>query len=172
MQRLTCDLCQKAAEELNKQGLLPPGFSCRAGTIDDLDAVMDVGLKCFDSDQPERPKVRHFLTEAHAVIAVLCEGDKIVGYVHLEGHMGRKNIYLNTTALLDRYRGRGLGDIFYVITEDVARAAKASSVWCHVDMKDPRAIHLLKKHGYVIERTEDPYYDDGRGAYIMRKSIK
>ncbi len=172
MQRLTREICDMAAMDLNGRGLLPPGFRYRAGTVRDLDAIMNIGLACFDSDEPERHKVRHFLSDAHAVIGVLCEGERIIGYAHLEAHMGRKNIYLNTTALLPAYRGRGLGDTLYILTEDIARAVKASSIWCHVHIKDPLAIHLLKKHGYVIERTEDPYYDDGQGAYVMRKSMQ
>jgi ribosomal protein S18 acetylase RimI-like enzyme len=169
MKRLTRALCSSAAEDFAAKNLLPKGIFLRAADINDLDAVMGVGLACFDSDEPERHKIRHFLTEAHAVIAALCDGDKMIGYLHLEAHALRRNIYLNTVALLDAYRGKGLGNILYLFADFLAQKTGAGSIWSHVDAKDKRAVHMLQKNGYIIERTEDPYYDDGRAAYIMRK---
>lgn len=172
MKRLTPALTRQTAEAFNRAHPLPGNIHFRAALADDLDAVMEVGCKCFDYDQPERPKIRHFLTKAHAAIVLLCDGDKPIGYLHVEGHAGRQSIYFNTTALLDTYRGKGLGNLLYVFADDLARDAKAKSIWCHVALDNDLTFHLLKKNGYVVERIEDPYYhDDGRGAYIMRKPV-
>lgn len=171
MKRLSSILCTKIVNDFNLANPLPPGIHFRMAGLADLDAIMEVGCLCFDYDQPERFKIRHFLSKAHAAIVLLCDHDKIIGYLHVEAHMGRKSIYFNTTALLSAYRGKGLGNALYVFTDCLARGIEADSIWCHVACDNHLTFHLLQKNGYVVERTEDPYYDDGRAAYIMRKSL-
>ncbi|PZQ46274.1 MAG: hypothetical protein DI551_05475 [Micavibrio aeruginosavorus] len=172
MKRMNHDLCCRAALAFNASHPAPSGAVFRLADVADVDSIMEIGNACYASDQPERHKIRHFVTGAHAAIFLLSLEGKDAGYVHLEAHSGRGNIYLNTTAVLPAYRGKGLGALLYDLTSYVARKAEASSVWCHVETGNEAGIYLLKKHGYIIERTEDPYYDDGKGAYVMRKKMK
>jgi len=173
MKRLTHDICQKTADAFNRKTPLPAGIKFRAGTISDLDAIMEVGTACFASDLPERPKIRHFLTKAHAAIAVICDGEDIIGYVHVEAHAGRNNTYLNTTALLDEYRGKGLGNLLYAFSNELTRSVGAQSIWCHAAVDNEITLHLLQKNGFAIERTIDPYYyDDGKAAHVLRHRMK
>lgn len=171
MERMTQDICAATATAFNKKGPLPKGFSIRAATVKDTDAIMDVGCKCFESDQPETHKIKRFLTIAHASIIGLFSGSEMIGYLHLEANARHKSLYLNTVAVLKEYRGKGLGNALYVFANELAQKIKAASIWCHVDAHDKHAIYMLTKNGYVIERTEDPYYDDGRAALIMRRSF-
>ncbi len=174
MKRLTPALCRRTVEDFNARTRFPRGIRMRAATIKDLDAIMAVGLACFAYDAPERHKIRHFLTRAHAAIIALCDGDDVIGYLHIEAHAGRRTLYINTIALLPDWRGKGLGKAFFKVSDALALAVNAASLWCHVALGNVSTSALFRKNGYVVARVIDPYYeeaydDGGRGAYVLRK---
>jgi ribosomal protein S18 acetylase RimI-like enzyme len=171
MRRLTPSLCAQAAKDFNRRGLCPAPFSMRPATLENLDEILHIGQTCFSYNAPTRTEIRHMLTKAHGAIVGLCDGDVIAGYMLVEAHAGRGTIYFNTTALLPAYRGRGLGNLLYEFADFLAKTIQAKALWCHVAVNNDLTIHLLKKNGYGVSRTETEYYDDGRSAYVMRKAV-
>ena len=169
MKRVTPELSQAAARNFK---LNPPGFEMRCCTLIDLDALLAIGQAAFAYDTPTSAEFRHALTRGHGAIFGLYDVDEkqYAGYMALEAHRGRKNLYINTTVLLNAYRSRGLGQALYTFKDFFAAALGAKSIWGHVAVDNAANIHLMKKNGYQCIRQEDEYYDDGKAALVMRKN--
>lgn len=171
MKRITPALCRAAAATFTHRKLLPAGFTARPCTIEDLDAVLTLGRAGFSYNPPTRAEITHALTKAHAAIFGLYDGNILAGYVFVEGHMGRKNLYINTTLIAEAYRGRGLGSALYELAEMLARDMDASNLWCHTAENNTANIEVMKKRAYKKERREEEYYQDGRAAFVFRKRL-
>ena len=173
MERITQAQCRKTADSHNRKNELPEGFEFRPCTIDDLEPLLEAGAKCFAYNSPTRNEMRHALTKAHAAIVALDDtaGERMAGYLFLEGHVARKNLYINTAALLEEYRGKGLGSALYDFAGVLARDLGAKGLWCHTAFDNTVNIHLMKKMGYGILRREEGYYDDGKACLVFSKPL-
>ena len=173
MERITKAQCRKTADDYNRKGNLPDGFEFRPCTIDDLEPLMAAGATCFHYNAPTRPEFRHALTKAHAAIFALddTKAERMAGYLFLEGHVARKNLYINTAALLEEYRGKGLGGALYDFAQSLAKNLDAKGLWCHTAFDNEVNIAVMKKMGYGILRREEGYYDDGRACLVFTKNI-
>ncbi len=173
MKRATPDLCRQTADLFNRKNTLPAGFSVRFCGRDDLEEVLAAGRACFAYNAPTRSEILHALTRTHGGVFGLYD-DKagaLAGYMLLEAHGGRKNLYINTTTLLETYRGRGLGQALYDFKEFFAKALEARTIWCHVAFDNKVNIHLMEKNGYAVLRREEEYYEDGKAALVMGKTL-
>ena len=173
MERITQAQSRRTSEDYNRKRPLPDGFEFRPCTIDDLEPLLEAGAKCFAYNSPTRPEMRHALTKAHAAIFALQDtrDERMAGYLFVEGHIARKNLYINTAALLEEYRGKGLGSALYEFAYSFAADLGAKGLWCHTAFDNDVNIHLMKKMGYGILRREESYYDDGRACLVFTKNI-
>ncbi len=171
MKRITQTIGRQTAEEFNRSKRLPAGFEVRVCGAEDVEHILAVGRATFSYNAPTFEEIHYALTRAHAVIFGIFEGANMIGYVFLEGHMGHKNLYINTTTLLEPYRGKGLGSALYQLKDLFAKNLGAKGIWCHTAIDNDVNIHLLEKAGYGRVRTEENYYEDGKAAAILRKTI-
>lgn len=173
MERITPLQCRLSAEDAKKKRFLPEGFALRPCAPDDLEVLLKAGQSCFAYNAPTRPELRHALTKGHTAIFALEDitKDRVAGYVFLEGHMARKNLYINTVALLEEYRGKGLGGALYSFAESFAAHLGAKGLWCHTAFDNAANISLIKKMGYELLRREESYYDDGRACLVFEKRL-
>jgi len=171
MKRMTPALCRATAAAFNHRKILPAGFGVRPCTPEDTDDVLRVGREGFAYNPPTRAEITHALTKAHAAIYGLYEGEDLAGYIFVEGHMGRKNLYINTAVIDQKYRGRGFGSALYELAEQTAHDMDASNLWCHTAENNTVNIEVMKKRQYKKERREADYYEDGRAAFVFRKRM-
>jgi ribosomal protein S18 acetylase RimI-like enzyme len=177
MKQATPPLCRKSAAAFVKSGRLPAGFSLRPCGLSDLDALLELGREGFSYNVPTRRELRYAVTRLHGgLFGLFDSGDaakgtkgRPAGYVLLEAHAGRKNLYINTVLTGKDYRGRGLGQALYDFMDHFSAALQARAIWCHVAKDNRVNIHLLEKNGYRMVREEKAYYSDGKPAIVLKK---
>lgn len=171
MKRAASTLNRQIAQDFNAAKSLPKSFSMRAAKAADIAEVLSVGQACFAYNSPTLREISHAVMKAHGGVFMMIDDRSglCAGYILLEAHARRKNLYINTTALREEYRGRGLGRALYDFKDFYARKLGARNIWCHVAEDNAVNIHLMERYGYIRIRREDEYYEDGRAALVMRK---
>ncbi|MEB2836642.1 MAG: GNAT family N-acetyltransferase [Desulfurococcales archaeon] len=81
--------------------------------------------------------------------------------------------HLVSIAVLEEYRGRGIGSALLEETIRVMREVyDVESVYLEVRVSNDIAIRLYEKYGFVKARRVKGYYMDGEDAYIMVLRLK
>jgi len=76
--------------------------------------------------------------------------------------------HLISIAVLEEYRGRGIGKALLAETIRALRDHyRVESVYLEVRVSNERAIGLYKKFGFRVGRRIPYYYRDGEDAYVM-----
>lgn len=129
----------------------------RAMTAPDLAQVAALERQCFST--PWSPKVfEEELENELALYFVAAEGAVICGYIGFwkivdEGH-------ITNVAVLEQYRGRGIGGRLIAQAIDTARAAGLKLLTLEVRRSNAPAIALYKKYGFVELGFRKRYYHD------------
>ncbi len=81
--------------------------------------------------------------------------------------------HLISIAVLEEYRGRGIGSALLKHTiEALSTIYKVSSIFLEVRVSNVPAIRLYEKFGFKKARIIKEYYRDGEDAYVMVLKIK
>jgi ribosomal protein S18 acetylase RimI-like enzyme len=145
----------------------------REATMDDLEALLGLEEKCFDTDRLSRRSFRRFLSSAADHLLVADAGEQgLGGYVLLLKHRGTRLARLYSICVDPAQRGRGLAEHLILAGEDAVRQAGCAYVRLEVRRDNPGAIHLYRKLGYRLFDTYDDYYEDGEQALRFEKRIR
>lgn len=143
----------------------------RSATIDDLDALVDLENRCFDSDLMSRRSFRYMLTRAHASILVWDEGDHLGGYVLTLYSRGTALARLYSIAVDDRMRGRGVGRQLLAAAEAEALDRGCVSMRSEVRRDNTASEAMFLKAGYDQFDVVDDYYEDHMGALRFERTL-
>jgi len=81
--------------------------------------------------------------------------------------------HLVSIAVLEPYRGRGIGKALLRRTIDVMdKVYGVEAIYLEVRVSNLRAIGLYEKFGFKRVKTIKSYYRDGEDAYVMVKRLK
>jgi ribosomal protein S18 acetylase RimI-like enzyme/predicted double-glycine peptidase len=143
----------------------------RPATLEDLDALVDVENRCFESDRMSRRSFRHMLTKANAVTLVDEAEGKLRGYVLVLFHAGTSLARLYSIAVDDRYRGQGLGRALVEAGEEAVRDAGCVDMRLEVRADNPGSLTLFRNLGYRQFGTHADYYEDHMEALRFEKLL-
>lgn len=135
-----------------------------------IDGVVFVEESVFSIPWTKADFVREVKENAMAIYFVAVEDGKVIGYAGMwhvitEGH-------ITNVAVLEEYRGRGVGDALMQRLEDVAMEKEMVGITLEVRMSNAPAQHLYHKHGYRAEGLRKNYYPDTHeDAVIMWKYL-
>jgi mycothiol synthase len=128
---------------------LPEGFTLRAASQDDAEAILAVGIArdIADVGEPDwsLEDVREEMADARAVEVVEDEAGAVVAFVFLHDEEGRVNVHPEAT-------GRGIGDFLREHLEGLARKAGARELRQQIFGADDAARALLREAGYVADQ--------------------
>lgn len=142
----------------------------RAG-LDDLDAIMAIESATFANDAWSREIMRSELVNAHTYYLVAL-GDGVEGYAGLRAPDGTGQGDIQTIAVVEGARGRGLGRTLMTALLSEARTRGADEVFLEVRADNPAAQHLYESLGFErIDRRKNYYQPDGVDAIIMRLTL-
>jgi ribosomal-protein-alanine N-acetyltransferase len=97
---------------------------------------------------------------------------KIRNLVPLSAETGRVG-HLISIAVLEQYRGRGVGSALLSETIRALRDVyEVESIYLEVRVSNDVAIHLYEKFGFRKARIIKHYYMDGEDAYVMVLRLK
>lgn len=146
----------------------------RAGA-DDLDAIMAIESAVFGTDAWSSASMRGELESPHTYYLVafpVGEPDCVEGYAGLLAPRGASEGDIQTIAVADSARRRGLGRTIVQSLVAEARDRGARELFLEVRADNPGAEHLYASLGFERIAVRTKYYQpDGVDAHVMRLAI-
>lgn len=168
--RLHPALLATVQRELLEPAVLP-GLSAFVASDHEVPEMVQLSRDAFGGDAMNRSDFAFYLHRAHALVFGLKKDGAVVSYCILELNAGQHRIYVVETCTAPALRGHGYGFWLRTRVTDIARHLGYRHIASHVAVNNTRALRLNEKVGMVVIRRLERYYDDGRDAYYLRKTI-
>ena len=148
-------------------------WQLRRASVDDLDAIMALEDATFPSDAWSRKLMRAELTGPNSYYLVATEpAGAVEGYAGLLAPQGSIEADIQTIAVADNVRRRGLGRVLVQSLLTEARKRGATEVFLEVRADNPSAQQLYRSLGFEQIATRPHYYQpDDIDALIMRLDL-
>jgi len=147
----------------------------RTATVADLDAIMAIETPTFTTDAWSKQNMRSELLSPHTMYLVATdEGTPGVtsGYAGLLAPRGGGQADIQTIAVADEARRRGLGRELMTTLIDAATERGATEIFLEVRADNPGAQELYRSLGFEQIAVRPRYYQpDGIDALIMRLTL-
>ncbi len=148
-----------------------PRATVRKAARGDLDALVRIEDRCFETDRITRRSFRYLLSRANAVTLVDEEQGRIRGYTMILFNSGTSLARLYSFAVDPDFRGRGVARGLLEAGDQAAREAECVSIRLEVRKDNTAAIRLFESAGYRRFGAYDDYYEDHMGALRYEKSL-
>ncbi|MDX1454517.1 MAG: GNAT family N-acetyltransferase/peptidase C39 family protein [Gammaproteobacteria bacterium] len=143
----------------------------RAAIRQDINALVALESRAFETDRLSRRSFRRMIDKAHADLLVACENDVLAGYVLVLYHRGTQLARLYSIAVDTDFRGKGIGGRLLEAGE--AAAVERGCVFMRLEIRDDNsaAAALYQQAGYEPFDSIAHYYEDDADALRMEKSL-
>lgn len=153
-------------------------FRIRVVTVEDLDAVMQINLRCLPENYSRQFFLQHYNSHPNAFLVAENDGT-VNGYAMCRVEYGLSNVryslarkgHIISVAVLPHVRRKGIASAL------VARALKAlkdygaSEAYLEVRTSNAEAVELYRRMGFITAKTLHSYYLDGADAYLMTRRL-
>lgn len=144
-------------------------FAIRLATEADLEAIMEIERSCFLNDAWSKSTMRGELLAPHTFYVVAHDDAGLLGYAGLSKPPSANTADIQTIAVLESSRGKGLGRELMGKLISEANRQCAAEVWLEVREDRPAPQALYRSLGFeAISRRENYYQPDGVAAIVMR----
>lgn len=147
-------------------------MSLRPASVDDLGAIMVLERAAFGGAAWSDDVMRAELASPHTWYVAAENEGRLVGYAGLRAPAGSRDADVQTIALDESVRGRGLGrEIFRALLAE-ARRRGVSEVFLDVRADNEPAQRLYTSEGFeAIGRRPNYYPGEGVDAIVMRLRV-
>ena len=147
-------------------------MTLRAATAADLDAIMTIERTSFPSDAWSAPMMGEELASPHNHYLVSEDAGRIVGYAGLRAPAGAHDGDIQTIALAEPARGRGVGRAMLRALLEQASLRGVRHVFLDVRADNPVAQSLYASEGFHRIGIRANYYAaDGVDAIVMQLDV-
>lgn len=143
----------------------------REATIEDLDELVALEERCFESDRMSRRSFRRMVTKANATLLVADGGAGLRGYVLVLFHAGSPLARLYSLAVDASARGQGLGRALLEAAEQAAVDEGCVQMRLELRVDNTDARRLYDANGYRQFEVQADYYEDHADAVRMQKTL-
>src|SRR3569833_822867 len=143
----------------------------RDATLDDLDALVEVEYRCFDSDRLSRRNFRYLQTNGNAETVIDEEGGVIRGYAMLLFNTGTSLARMYSLAGDPDQQRKGVASALLQAAEERARRHDAVTLRLEIRKDNHASIGLFRRHGYREFGLYTDYYEDHMDAVRFEKSL-
>ena len=143
----------------------------RPATLDDLDALVELEDRSFDTDRLSRRSFRYMLTRARASIQVWDDGGRLGGYVLVLYSKGTALARLYSIAVDDAMRGRGVGRQLLEAAEREAVDRGCVSMRSEIRRDNAASQALFERAGYHKFDEVNDYYEDHMDALRFERTL-
>ena len=146
----------------------------RTATIADIDAIMAIENASFPTDAWNASTMQAEITDAVSsrYLVAIDDSGAIVGYAGLRAVPGLEQADIQTIAVSEAARGRGLGRALLRELLDEAGRRGATEVLLEVRADNPVARGLYEAHGFVEIAVRPRYYPGGVDAHVLRLTLE
>lgn len=147
-------------------------ISVRTAKRSDVDALVELEQKVFDTDRLSRRSLVRFLQSPSAVVMVAVAQDgRLAGTAIVLFRRGAKVARLYSIAVAPDLGGRGVGSMLLAAAEDAACSRGAIAIRLEVHVTNHAAISRYRKSGYQERGRSARYYEDGGDALRFEKPL-
>lgn len=143
----------------------------REAGLSDLDGLVALENRCFETDRVSRRSFRRFLERSTARLLVADTGDRIAGYALILLRSGTALARLYSLAVDPDFRGSGLARRLLAASERAAFEEERIVLRLEVRQDNEAAIGLYRASGYRPCGQVPDYYEDGCTALRMEKLL-
>lgn len=143
----------------------------RKATLADLDALVALENRSFDTDRLSRRSFRHLLTKANAVTLIEEEDGEIAGYVAVLFNAGTSLARLYSIAVDARFKGKGIGRHLVEAAEQAALEGECVYMRLEVRRDNADSLAMFRKLGYREFGSYKDYYEDHMEALRFEKEL-
>jgi [ribosomal protein S18]-alanine N-acetyltransferase len=149
-------------------------WQLRTADAGDLDAIMAIEKRVFAGDAWSAATMRAELADRNALYLVAFPPDapdRIDAYIGLRAPLRQPQADIQTIAVVESARRRGLGRVLMLRMIDLARERGARELFLEVRADNPGAQALYESLGFEHIAVRPGYYGGVVDAMIMRLSI-
>lgn len=143
----------------------------RDATLEDVDALVALEERCFETDRLSRRNFRHLITKGKAVTLLEQQQGAVVGYVLVLFHRGTSLARLYSIAVDSAHHRTGLGRRLTEAAESAARERDCVTMRLEIRTDNLASIALFTGLGYREFDTYEDYYEDHADALRMEKRL-
>jgi ribosomal-protein-alanine acetyltransferase len=148
-------------------------WSMRAASVPDLDPIMAIESGVFGSDAWSRDGMRAELGSSHTYYLVSESDGRVDGYAGLLAPQGSSQADIQTIAVAEHARRKGLGRALMTALLAEARERGAREVFLEVRADNPGAQDLYASLGFEEIAIRTGYYQpDNVDAHVMQLKIE
>jgi ribosomal protein S18 acetylase RimI-like enzyme len=144
----------------------------RPAGLGDLDALVDLEARVFETDRISRRGFRRFLASpsAHLLVAE-CDGTLAgTALVLFRENAGVARLY--SIGVAPQVARRGVGTALLAAAENAALARNCRALRLEVHEENPKAIAFYRRSGYDEFDRHPDYYEDGGTALRFEKRLR
>lgn len=147
-------------------------YHIRPASERDLDALLHIEERAYQTDRLSRRSFRRWVGSDHAALIVAEHAGTVAAYALVLLHRGTRLARLYSIAVDPGYTGQGLG--LALLQEAEAAALEAGRIDMRLEVRRDNvgAIALYEKQGYRRFGEYADYYEDHEGAYRYQKRIR
>ena len=149
-------------------------WQLRRATIDDIHAIMAIENEVFAADAWSEQSMRAELADKHGYYLVAfppAEPERIEAYAGLRAPLREPQADIQTIAVVQSDRRRGLGRVLMLRMIDEARDRGATQVFLEVRADNPGARAMYDSLGFEEIAVRPRYHRGGIDAVIMRLAV-
>ena len=143
----------------------------RVASLADLQSILALENKVFETDRMSRRSMRRFLVSPNAVVLVAEEGSRLRGAAVVLVRRTSDVARLYSIAVDPDCAGRGVGQTLLAAAEEAAIARNCQYLRLEVHERNPRAIALYRKADYRQFGQHYEYYQDRGHALRFEKRL-
>jgi N6-L-threonylcarbamoyladenine synthase len=144
----------------------------RPATESDLQPIMELEKSSFGNDAWAKPTMRAELLAPHTFYVVAYIDEKVVGYAGLSKVKSSSSADIQTIAVDQSLRRRGIGR--ELMEKLIAQAIQLSATELYLEVREdkPEPQKLYESLGFeAIDKRENYYQPDGVAAIVMRLAL-
>lgn len=143
----------------------------RDATLDDLDQLVAIENRCFETDRLSRRNFRYMLTKGHATTLVEERDGRVCGYAMVLYSAGTSLARLYSIAVDPDWRGHDIGRQLATAAERAAVAEECVYMRLELRPDNAAALALYRSLGYRQFGFVADYYEDHADAVRLEKSL-
>lgn len=143
----------------------------RAARFEDVEALVELENRCFDSDRLSARSFRHLIKKGNDELLVTEVDGLMLGYALTLFRRNTSLARLYSIAVAPEARGQSLGYELVMASQQAALAHGATRMRLEVRQDNLAAQALYRKLGYRDFGLLEDYYDDHETALRMEKTL-
>ena len=146
-------------------------ITIRPGSLNDLEALIDLEKKAFNADRFDRRQYVYLITKAKASVIVLEMNGSVKGAAVMLWRKNSKKGRLYNIAVYPSLQRTGMGAVLLDACEREALKKNRKIVTLEVRSDNLSAIRFYRERGYRVAASLPEYYSDGGDGLRMSKTL-